>query len=99
MDIICSACTGIGDKETARAVTVYPIPATREFTASIVTKGEEAVNLRLINSLGTEVYNARITVNGKVNYPVNVSKMADGVYFLIVEGRTLKSSQKITIQH
>jgi hypothetical protein len=99
MDISCTSCVGIGEKEQSQQVSVFPNPASKDLTVNINTGTSEVLSIKLINALGTVVYSKNISTTGKLNHVINVSGFAEGMYFLNVEGKKVNSSQKITIQH
>jgi hypothetical protein len=99
MDINCTSCVGVAEKEQAQAVTVYPNPATSIMNITVNTGSSELLNVKLMNALGTVVYSEKVSTTGKLNHTVNVSKLSEGMYFLNVEGKNLQYSQKITVQH
>lgn len=98
MDIVCTSCVGVEDKDEAH-VSVYPNPASRDMNVSINTGTSDLLTVKLLNALGTVVYNEKISTTGKINHSVNVGKLAEGIYFLNVEGKKLNYSQKVTVQH
>jgi hypothetical protein len=65
---------------------------------SINTGTTDDISVKLMNSLGTVVYNQTLSTSGKLNHSINVGKFAEGMYFLVVEGKKLAYSQKVTIQ-
>ncbi len=99
MDITCTSCVGINEKEQAQPVSVYPNPSSSNMNVAVNTGTTEILNVKLMNALGTVVYNEKISTTGKLNHTINVGKLAEGMYFLNVEGKKLNYSQKITVQH
>ena len=53
----------------------------------------------MINSMGNLVYNETISTTGKVDHTINVGLMAEGMYFLNVQGKNLNYSHKISVLH
>ena len=92
-------CVGIAEKEQAQPVSVYPNPSSSNMNVAVNTGTTEILNVKLMNALGTVVYNEKISTTGKLNHTINVGKLAEGMYFLNVEGKKLNYSQKITVQH
>ncbi len=99
MDVICTTCVGVQEKEQAKQVNVYPNPASKDMNLTINSGTSEILTVKLMNAVGTVVYNEKVSINGKINSTINVSRLAEGMYFLIVEGKNLNYSQKVTIQH
>jgi hypothetical protein len=98
MDILCTSCVGVDEKETAQPVSVFPNPASSNVNVSVNTGTSDILTLKLMNSLGTVVYNQTISTSGKLNHSINVGKFAEGMYFLVLEGKNLNYTQKVTIQ-
>jgi hypothetical protein len=99
MDITCTTCVGIDEKEQSQPVTVYPNPASKDMNLTVNTGTAEVLTLKLMNSLGTLVYTETLSTTGKINHAINVGRLPEGMYFLNVEGKKLNFSQKITVQH
>lgn len=99
MDMTCTSCVGIDERDQSQPVTVYPNPASKEMNVSVNNGTSEVLTLKLMNSLGTVVYTEKITTSGKLNHSINVGRLAEGMYFLNVEGKKLNYSQKVTVQH
>jgi hypothetical protein len=99
MDIVCTSCVGIEEKDQAQPVSVYPNPASKDLNVSVNNAAADVLNVKLMNALGTVVYNENLATTGKLDHKINVGKLAEGMYFLKVEGKKLNYSQKITVQH
>ncbi len=99
MDIVCTTCVGVDEKEQAQPVSVYPNPASKDMNVSVNTGTAETITLKLMNSLGTVVYTEKINTTGKLIHAINVGRLAEGMYFLNIEGKKLNYSQKVTVQH
>lgn len=98
MDISAVNCTGKDESASADPINVYPNPASKELNISLYSRNPELVEIRLMNALGKVMANETVQVNGKTNTSINVLRMPEGMYFLSINGKTLKSSQKVTIQ-
>ena len=97
-DISAVNCTGVESNAATLPVTVYPNPASKELNVVITTKNPDLVEVRLMNAIGKVVANDNVQVNGRTISTLNVSRLPEGMYFLSVTGKDLKSSLKITIQ-
>lgn len=75
-------------------LTVYPNPANSLLTVRMDVN--EQVNLNVLNSVGQEVMPIR-QISGSTN--INVSGLADGLYYLQFELNGLRSVCRIVIQH
>jgi hypothetical protein len=71
------------------AICIYPNPATN----AVTVEGEGIVSVRLYTLLGVEVACYRPTTSG--TFTMNISTLADGLYFLIVETTNGISYQKL----
>jgi len=98
MDISAVNCTGQDDSPAQQPITVYPNPARKDLNITLTSRNPEMVEIRLMNALGKVMANETIQVDGKVTTTINVSRMPEGMYFLSINGKELKSSQKVTIQ-
>lgn len=97
-----SACTprvGIDKAEESDIFSVYPNPASDALNISFNTGTAEILKLKMINSLGNLVYNETISTTGKVDHTINVGMMAEGMYFLNVQGKNLNYSHKVSVLH
>lgn len=98
MDITATTCVGI-DENKAQPVSVYPNPASSEMNVAVNNGIADVLTVKLMNALGTVVYTEKVNTSGKIDHSINVSKLAEGMYFLNVEGKKLNYSQKVTVQH
>jgi hypothetical protein len=99
MDLNCTSCVGIDEKDQVQPVSVYPNPASKDMNISVNTGTNEVLTLTLVNTLGKAVYNKTMSTTGKLNHTLNVSGLAEGIYFLNIQGKKLNYSQKVTVQH
>ncbi len=98
MDISAVNCTGEEENTVVQAITVYPNPAHKELNIRLNSKTEDIVEIRLMNALGKVMAKETVQVNGKSITTLNISRMPEGMYFLSINGKELKQSQKVTIQ-
>lgn len=87
---VCHMVTITGIDQVAgnsNGVTIYPNPGSGKFNVSIQNSTAMPQNIRVINTLGAEVYNK--SMNG--NTVIDLSNEANGVYFVII------TSQETTI--
>ncbi|MBK7213818.1 MAG: T9SS type A sorting domain-containing protein [Bacteroidales bacterium] len=98
MDISAVNCTGQEEAVTVQPIQVYPNPARKDLNIVLNSKTPDIVEIRLMNALGKVMATETLQVNGKAFSSINVSRMPEGMYFLSINGKELKSSQKITIQ-
>jgi PKD repeat protein len=98
MDISAVNCTGVDVTPSTQPVQVYPNPASKELNVVLTCKNPDVVEVRLMNAVGKVVVSDMVQVNGKAVSNLNVSRLPEGMYFLSISGKDIKSSQKITIQ-
>jgi hypothetical protein len=93
--------TGVGadNAEESNLFSVYPNPASNLMNVSFNKETTEVLKLKMINSLGNVVYNETLNTTGKVNHTINVGILAEGMYFLNIQGKNLNYSKKVTVQH
>lgn len=85
-------CTSI-DKNglTQNNLSVFPNPNNGEFTI----KSIETISLDLINQLGQVI--KVITLNETNNHQVNISNVANGIYFIVGKGNNSSINQKVIV--
>jgi hypothetical protein len=96
---VCSPCVGIDEAENSNLFSIYPNPASDALNISFNTGTTQVLKLKILNQLGNVVYIETLNSTGKVNHTINVGMMAEGMYFLNVQGENLNSSQKVIVQH
>ena len=96
--VVVKNCTGIGDKDLASSVKIFPNPVSNMLTVSISGK-EQHLLLTLTSASGTVVYTERLS-----NIPADFSKKLDmsgyarGVYFLKLSEGTREYTEKVIVQ-
>jgi PKD repeat protein len=98
MDISAVNCTGVESNAQILPVSVYPNPASKDLNVVLNCKNPDLVEVRLMNAVGKVVAHDLVQVNGKAVSNLNVSRLSEGMYFLSINGKEIKSSFKITIQ-
>lgn len=94
-DITVNTCVGIDEPNDA-VLAVYPNPTTGQFTLDLKT--EDVVDISIMNSIGEVVYrNDNLNVNGQLSTSVDLSGLAEGVYYLKLEGNNTNQFEKIVI--
>ena len=86
ISISVAHCTRIGDQGAITGLNLYPNPASDR--ATIVFNGTEGAdfNLKMVDVIGRTIMTERGTAtNGLNQREVNVSQMASGIYFIIIE--------------
>ncbi len=90
---------GIGENELNVGVSVFPNPNNGTFTLVLSSENNENVNLSIRSIIGEEVYSAEeLNVSGELTEVIDLSKFAEGVYFLILENNNKVLTEKIVVQ-
>jgi hypothetical protein len=89
-------CTGIGNNPQGSTLSIYPNPTTGKFTLEL--NANDKVNMKVLNTIGKVVYEMNnLEVKGFYIKVVDLSNLAEGVYYLRLEGNTLNTTEKIVI--
>ena len=68
-------------------ISVFPNPATNIVTAAWTNNNDQQATIKIINTLGTEIYNETVTGTGKMNKQIDMSAFPSEIYTLeIVSG-------------
>jgi len=85
-------CVGINELNGENyQLTIYPNPSNGEFTV----KSDVTLNLDMINELGQIV--RTISLNDTNKHQINVSDIANGIYFITGKNESVKVNQKIVV--
>lgn len=84
--------------EDRRQFSVYPNPFSNQFYLSFVHDTEESMNVSIFNMVGQRVFSTVIwSSNGLKIYPIEIGKdLPDGMYRLVVEGKTFRESKVLS---
>ncbi len=83
-------------EEKAYSLISYPNPVHNTMTIEMNARKSQNVSLKIINSLGKQVYNKSIQLNVGINLiSLAAGKYAPGNYFIIVDGDTTITQQFI----
>ncbi len=88
--------TGIKTSGNNNQFAVYPNPATNNFTIDFA-KLKQAANLKIINTIGQEIYNEKIE-SGNAVKTVNTSNWPNAMYIIEVETKDGIITDKIQIE-
>ena len=95
-DITVMNCTGIGNNPQGSTLSIYPNPSTGNFTLEL--NANDKVTLKILNTIGKTVYQiSNMEVKGFYTQALNLNDLAEGVYYLRLEGNTLNTTEKIVI--
>jgi hypothetical protein len=88
-------CTGIEEYQTAN-LKVHPNPNHGEFSITLET--DDVLEIRIVNATGETIYSeTNIAVNGTLQRNIQISEVANGVYYLMISGRKTNAVQKIIV--
>ncbi len=88
---------GISENDNL-GISVFPNPTTGKFTFTITTGTKSALNIRIINTLGSLVMEENdVMVSGKYSKTLDLSTMPEGIYFFKVESDAGTFIRKIVL--
>jgi photosystem II stability/assembly factor-like uncharacterized protein len=91
--------TGVDNNQNTSGVRIIPNPSNGIFRLEVRIPGEEQISLSLLNLIGTEVYSKKgIPVTGNYTDNMNFSNLPEGIYYLIVKGRSNQYIYKVVLQ-
>jgi len=89
-------CVGINEVSHKAIVSLYPNPTTGLFTLNLTAN--DVVNIKIINTIGEVVYTMNsINIDGQMNANIDLNNLAEGVYYLKIEGNNTNTFEKIVI--
>jgi hypothetical protein len=97
--ILVDPCTGIEDNPNQTDVMIFPNPNNGSFTLKLNIESNDALNLKIINSMNEVVYKEDNISSGR-NYSreIDLSSYAKGVYYLHVTSDLTNKVKKIILQ-
>jgi hypothetical protein len=95
VDFPVNVLTGIGELSKQKMVTIYPNPA--KGIINIVPLYKMKTGLKVINSLGSTVIEMT-NLNLEGTYPLDISKLAPGVYYFNILTNDAQQIQKVIVQ-
>lgn len=92
-------CTGIDELSASLGMNLFPNPNTGEFTLELSSIRQMTVSLQISNVFGKKLFaRNNISVNGIIRHNLNLTDLAEGVYFLTIESEGKYLSQKFVIR-
>ncbi len=80
-------------------VGIYPNPTNGNFSLEINMKSDKGLRIRLINTVGTEVYKEEnVLVNGSLTREFDFSNLEEGIYLMIIENDFTNVIKKVIIE-
>jgi hypothetical protein len=88
---------GVGEK-TSGNLEIYPVPNDGHFNIAISSLSEVSYKLEIYNALGVNIYNGKsITVNGKIDVPVDLRPIPSGLYTIILRNNDNMMVRKMLV--
>ncbi|WP_417600275.1 T9SS type A sorting domain-containing protein [Owenweeksia hongkongensis] len=79
-----------------QSLEIYPNPTSGEVNVSFDAFDSEEVVIRILDVSGKQIMSQTDNnANGKMNYSLDISQLADGVYMLEVSAGTLKTNKRL----
>ena len=95
-EVIVQNCTGIASNDGESILSIYPNPSTGSFTLEM--NANDRFSLKVLNIIGEVVYQLdQVDANGFFVKVIELKELAEGVYYLRLEGNTLNTTEKIVI--
>jgi len=100
ISITFDPCVGIDENPDFDAsLTVYPNPNNGNFTLELFAETNDIIDLKIYSSLSIMVYKEeQIRVDGEYSKNIDLTNLANGVYYLILENQNNRSVRRIVIQ-
>lgn len=99
-NIALNATTAINELDENESLEVFPNPASDYANVELVANNAQNVQLRVINMLGQTLKTENLgTVNGKMNYALDISDIPNGSYlvFMSVDGKDVV--KRLSVAH
>ncbi len=94
--IIVNTCVGIDELNNDAVASLFPNPTTGEFTLELIAN--DVVNVMVMNTIGEIVYSLdNLTIKGQKTMSIDLNALAEGVYYLRIQGNTTSSFEKIVV--
>jgi hypothetical protein len=96
--LVVDACVGIDELTSDLGLNVYPNPNTGEFTFEINSSSDITGNISVISIDGRVVYKDAINGNGFISQTINITDLANGIYYLRLETKDAIRTYKVLKQ-
>jgi PKD repeat protein/photosystem II stability/assembly factor-like uncharacterized protein len=91
--------TGVPGNSGMFMIRITPNPNNGKFRLEIRIPGEDELSLSFLNLLGSEVFSKKnIPVTGSFNEEMNLTNLPEGIYYLIIKGRSNQYIHKVVLQ-
>lgn len=89
--------TGVFDLN-GNTIGIFPNPNAGRFSVMLGSTATTNYTLKLVSPIGVEVLNKQIEVNGNYTEAVDISMLAEGVYYLVIQNESKSIVEKIIVQ-
>jgi PKD repeat protein len=89
--------TGISEVD-GNTLEIYPNPNTGKFNIILGSTSEANYSLKIVSPIGVDMMNKSFTVNGQYIETVDISALAEGIYYLIIKNDSQTIVEKIIVQ-
>ena len=96
--LIVNACVGVEELENNLGLNVYPNPNSGLFTMEINASADINAQISVTSIDGRLVYSETVSGNVFVTKSINISELANGIYYLTVSTKDAKRTYKVLKQ-
>lgn len=96
--LVVDACVGIDELTNDLKLNVYPNPTTGEFTLEVNATADITGNINITTVDGRLVYQKEVNGNTFLSQTINISDLANGIYYLQLETKTGVRTYKVLKQ-
>ncbi len=96
--LIVNACVGVEELENNLGLNVYPNPNSGLFTMEINASADINAQISVTSIDGRLVYSDTVSGNVFVTKSINISELANGIYYLTVSTKDAKRTYKVLKQ-
>lgn len=93
-----NACVGVEELTDNIGLNVYPNPNSGIFTLELNSSSDIDGHVHLMSIDGKLIYTEAISGNGLIKKSINISELADGIYYLRIETKTAVKTFKVLKQ-
>ncbi len=92
-------CTGVNEINGISELRLFPNPTHGMVTLELFALNQTDLRITIVNTQGNKVFeNSLLEVNGRFSTQINLSNLADGVYFVMIEGNGKIVTQKMVVR-
>jgi hypothetical protein len=91
-------CTGISELTENWTVNIFPNPSNGIFSIKISSLSNKPASLKIMNTLGTVVYQSNINVDPSKTMDIKLTNQPEGIYYLNLKGEGVNLIKKVIIQ-